>query len=89
MIDEVAVRRFENANEPTDIKPVDALEAARKYVLEADDDDRPEHIIVILGRMSKETDSGSATHFFQAGNYRYHAQIGLCFEMIQLLRENG
>lgn len=80
-----AARFNKDTASPKDCNPRDALEAALAYLDHVDD--KPDHIIVLFGRTSEG--GGSATKWFQAGSYEYHAQIGLLYEGGQMIRENG
>lgn len=80
-----AARFNKESQDPAECNPRDALEAAIAYFDHADD--KPDHIIVLFGRTPE--DGGSATKWFQAGSYQYHAQIGLLYEGGQMIRENG
>ncbi len=67
----LAVRRFEAASYPEDLRPTDALHAALAEV--ASDDLR--HVIVCVSR--KTDDTSSAYRYFQAGTYDAAGQVGL------------
>lgn len=82
----IGAARFNKISQsPQDCNPRDALEAAIAYL--DFDEDKPDHIIVLFGRTP--TDGGSATKWFQAGSYEYHAQMGLLYEGAQMIRDNG
>lgn len=83
----LTVARFNQGNaDASDHSPQDALEAAMAY-LDDPEMGNPDHIIVCLGRTPE--DGGSATKWFQAGSYEYHAQMGLLFETQQMIRGDG
>lgn len=82
----LAAVRFDKNTDASEHSPRDALEAATAY-LEDPEMGNPDHIIVCLGRTPE--DGGSATKWFQAGSYEYHAQMGLLFETQQMIRDNG
>lgn len=82
----LAAVRFDKNTDASEHSPRDALEAAMAY-LEDPEMGNPNHIIVCLGRTPE--DGGSATKWFQAGSYEYHAQMGLLFETQQMIRDNG
>lgn len=71
--------------DPAEFDPVTALDAAREWIEQCEE--KPHHVIVLTGRVLK--DGGCGTRFFQAGQYKYHAQIGLVHEGAQMIRDNG
>jgi hypothetical protein len=87
-VTDFAAARFEKNTNTEDCAPGDALAAARKWLEECEKEGKPiEHVFVIMGRTSE--DHGSASRYFQAGKYPYHAQVGLVFDAALMLRENG
>ena len=84
VIDEIAIARFNKTDDPHDLRPGDALEAARRF-LQANPE--TEHVIVIVGRTMENGSSG--TNFFNAGKYAHHAVMGLCLEGMHMVRESG
>jgi hypothetical protein len=87
IVDELAVRRFDKETEADKCKPLDALEAAKKWILERPEDEAVEHLIIFTGRTTPE--GASATRFFQAGSYASHAQIGLIESGKMQIYESG
>jgi hypothetical protein len=81
----IGIHRFANTDDAAKCNPRDALEAAIAYLDHTND--KPDHIIVLFGRTPEG--GGSATKWFQAGSYEYHAQIGLLHEGGNMIRENG
>lgn len=84
MTDEIAVARFNKTDDPAKSRPLDALEAAKKWI---ESDVGAEHVIVLVGRTTEDGSSG--TRFFQAGKYPHHATMGLCLEGMHMIRESG
>lgn len=84
-IDELAARRFEMSDDPAKTRPLDAIEAARKFIMEKAPGEEIEHVIILTGRTMPE--NGSGTRYFQAGTYAHHAMMGLCWEGMQMIRE--
>ena len=82
-MDELARKRWERKSSPQDHGPREALEAA----LDAFEKEQPDHVIVVFGKTCEE--KGDRTHFFQAGSYSHHGQLGLITEAAALMRENG
>lgn len=87
IFDELSAARFENARYPQGLAPVSALDAVKKWISETPEEKRPQHIIILTGRTDAE--GRSAHSFFQAGSYGSHAQTGMLFCGLELLRENG
>lgn len=81
----IGAHRFANAQDAARCNPRDALEAAMAYLDHIDD--KPDHIIVLFGCTPEG--GGSATKYFQAGSYEYHAQMGLLYEGAQHIRDQG
>lgn len=81
-----AAARFDKVGDPAKHKPADALEAALEWVKNPENGPY-NHVIICLGRTVE--DGGSATKWFQAGDYQYHAQMGLLFETGQMIRGDG
>lgn len=79
------VVRFNRQMDPAEFDPVTALDAAREWIAECEN--KPDHVIVLTGRVLENGSCG--TRFFQAGQYKYHAQIGLIMEGLNMLRDNG
>lgn len=80
--------RFNKASHPAHLDPRTALMAALEWYDALEADDKPAHITVLVGR--NVGDEGcSGTKFFQAGTYRHHSQMGLCFEAMNMIRESG
>lgn len=82
----IAAARFNKISDASEHDPRDALEAAMEY-LDDPENGSPDHVIICFGRTPK--DGGSATKWFQAGSYEYHAQMGLLVEAGNMIRENG
>lgn len=76
--------RFNRNTDPAAHDATTALDVAYEWIKSLDH--KPDHIIVLVGR--DMPDGSSGTRFFQAGNYRYHAQQGLCSEGALMIREN-
>lgn len=85
----MAAARFDKAVHPEDLPARDALVAAMDFVDSCPLDDKPTHIIVLIGRDPVDFATASGTKFFQAGKYRHHAQMGLCLEAMHQIRESG
>lgn len=81
----LAARRFEKNTDASEHNPRDALYAALEW--HSDPETAADHIIVCLGRTPEN--GGSATKWFQAGKYEYHGQVGLLFETMNMIRDNG
>lgn len=82
--------RFARTSVPAHLNPRAALEAALRWLDEQDAKGvKIRHVVVITGRDAPDHDSGSGTKYFQAGDYRHHAQMGLCFEGMQMIRDSG
>jgi hypothetical protein len=78
--------RFHRAEHPAHLNPRTALVAALEWY--DAQTEKPTHIQVLVGRdIGPEGCSG--TKFFQAGAYRHHAQMGLCLETMEMIRESG
>lgn len=84
-VSSLAAARFHKNSDPAAHDPATALDAAREWLKELDHE--PNHIIVMVGR--DMPDGGSGTRYFQAGNYRHHAQMGLCHETMNMIRESA
>lgn len=84
-IRDIGLARFHKVDDPGAHDAVTALDAAREWIDTLDH--KPDHIIVIVGRTFP--DGANGTRFFQAGNFRYHAQQGLCLEGANMIRESG
>lgn len=82
-VSSLKVARFHKNRNPDAHEPVAALDAAYAWIKELGDA-KPDHIIVAVGRVNED---GNGTRYFQAGSFRYHAQIGLMLESIHLMRE--
>jgi hypothetical protein len=85
----IEAARFYRADKPEELNPRTALVAALEFFDDAPADDKPTHIIVLVGRDVKENQGGSGTKFFQAGAYRHHGQMGLCLEAMHMIRDSG
>lgn len=91
-IDELAARRFASGSDsPHEASITDMLSAVMAHVKSPtiiDGKEAPvDHVIVIVGSRHPE-DGASLTKCFQAGSYRYHAQMGLMFEGMHMMRES-
>jgi hypothetical protein len=75
------VRRFEKHTDPKAHSPVTALDVAMQKATEL----KPDHVIVVFG---KNMDDDSGTLFFQAGKFTNHAQMGMLWEAMHLMRES-
>ena len=75
--------RWEREDDPAKFEPTAALEAAMRAAKEK----MPNHVIVIFGCDAE--DGGCSARYFQAGEYRYLSQIGLCLEASMLIRSDG
>lgn len=85
----IASARFERATHPEELTGRDALVAALSWYDSCPADDKPDHVIIMIGRDTPEFATGSGTKFFQAGTYRHHAQMGLCLEAMHRIRDSG
>lgn len=81
----IGAARFNRCTDPADLDPITALDAAYEWIKSLDH--KPDHVIVLVGR--DMPDGSSGMQFFQAGNYRYHAQMRLCAEGALKIRESG
>ena len=86
-ITSLGARRFNAANHPGGLNPRTALEAALEW-LDNPESGKVQHVIVLVGRDAAEHPGASSTRFFQAGEYRHHAQMGLCLEAMHMIRES-
>lgn len=82
----LAAKRFEKIGDPSAHEALSALDVARDWVLNHAEG-APDHIIVLIGRTTSDNSSG--TKYFQAGSYPHHAQMGLCFEGMEMMRDSG
>lgn len=74
--------RFRKSEEVDKTRIEDAIEAAKEFLQESGGD----HIIICCGRT---TDDGiSGTKFFQAGSFSYHGQMGLLYEVQNMIRDS-
>lgn len=71
MTDEIAVARFNKADNPAKSRPLDAIEAAKKWI---ESDGSAEHVIVLVGRTTE--DGASGTRFSRPGVIRIMPQWG-------------
>jgi len=78
--------RFNRATHPAHLDPRTALLAALEW-FDAQET-KPLHIQILMGRDVGD-ECCSWTKFLQAGSYRHHAQMGLCLEAMNLIRESG
>lgn len=78
-------RRFDKYGDPAAHDPIAALQVAKEWI--DANPDKPDHVIVLIGRTTE--DGGSGTKYFQAGSYPHHAQMGLCLEGQNMIRESG
>lgn len=85
----MAAARFDRAVHPEELTGRDALVAALDWWDACPPDDKPTHVIVLVGRDTPGQMTGSGTKFFQGGTYRHHAQMGLCLEAMHKIRESG
>lgn len=83
-ISKLSVARFHKNTDPAAHNPTAALDAAYEAIRSGEN--TPDHIIVLFGRTTEN--NGSAHRYFQAGNYSYHAQTGLCMEGMLMIRES-
>lgn len=84
-VTDFSARRWDAVDDPAKHDVAEALRAAMRAL--ENDEKPPEHIIVAFGRNTE--DGSSATRFFQAGGYQYHAQMGLLYEAAQMIRESN
>lgn len=80
------IAKFDRATHPSNLEPRTALEKALSDYDAVDE--KPMHIIVMVGRDIGD-EGCSGTRYYQAGNYRHHAQMGLCLEAMHMIRESG
>lgn len=85
----ISTARFERAAHPEEITPRDALVAALDWLDDCAPDEKPTHLMVLIGKDMVGKLTASGTKFFQAGTYRPHAQMGLCLEAMHRIRESG
>lgn len=85
----LASARFDRATHPEELTGRDALVAALAWWDSCPADEKPTHVIVMIGRDTPGKTTASGTKFFQAGTYRHHAQMGLCLEAMHQIRESG
>lgn len=85
----MAAARFDRATHPEELTGRDALVAALAWWDSCPADEKPTHVIVMIGRDTPGKTTASGTKFFQAGTYRHHAQMGLCLEAMHQIRESG
>lgn len=81
----ITLARADKGSKPREHAPTDALDLARAWIEEAGA--HPDHIIVMLGRTNSDNSSG--TKYFQTGSFSAHAQVGLVYEALDLLRSGG
>ena len=91
-IDELAAKRFaRGSDKPQENSITDMLSAVMAHVRNPEDIEGHaapvEHVIVLVGK-AHPVDGASLTKFFQAGSFRYHAQMGLLFEGMHQMRES-
>lgn len=82
-----ALARADRGSKPREHKPADALDLAREWMEQCGPDNQPDHIIVFMGRTNSDNSSG--TKYFQTGNFSAHAQVGLVYEGLDMLRGSG
>lgn len=85
-IADFALARADRGSRPRDHKADDALALARAWMDECGPENQPDHIIVFMGRTTG--DNGSGTKYFQTGSFSPHAQVGLVYEALDLLRNS-
>lgn len=76
--------RVDKGTHPRDYPAMEALDMARDWIREAGQG--VDHIIVFLGRTNGDNSSG--TKYFQSGSFSAHAQVGLVYEALDLLRNS-
>jgi hypothetical protein len=81
----LAMKRFEKDGDPTAHDPRAALEVALEWI--DANPNKPDHVIVLIGRTTEDNSSG--TKYFQSGKYPHHAQLGLVFEGMHMIRDSG
>jgi len=84
-ISSLAVARFNRDRRTEAHDPVTALDAAKEWIAECEE--KPDHVIVLVGRTTK--DGASATRYFQAGQYKFHAQYGLVMVGGNMILQDG
>ena len=70
-IDQLAARRFDRADYPEQMQPLDALHAALRDI----EPGEARHIIVCMAK--RMDDGGSESRYFQGGDYDAAGQVGL------------
>lgn len=81
----LGARRFNSADPmETRIAPRDAIEGA----LEECDRLKPDHVLIIFGSIDP-SDNTSASSYYQAGNYTFPGQLGLCFAAGLMIRDDA
>jgi hypothetical protein len=86
-VTDFALARADKGSKPREHRPADALDLARAWMEKCGPDNQPDHIIIFLGRT--HSDNSSGTKYFQTGNFGCHAQVGLVWEGLELLRSTG
>lgn len=81
-----ALARADKGSKPREHRPEDALDLARAWIEESGLE-APDHIIVFIGRTNGDNSSG--TKYFQTGSFSPHAQVGLVYEGLDMIRESG
>lgn len=79
--------RADRGTKPREHAVEDALDLARAWMKECGPENQPDHIIVFLGRTNRDNSSG--TKYFQTGTFSSHAQVGLVYEGLDMLRHSG
>lgn len=81
MTDEFTRRRWDRAEKPGDVKPIDAVRNML-YRMENEPGFNPNHVMIIYS--NKENEDG-ATGYCQAGDLTYHGQQGLLTRTLYLM----
>jgi hypothetical protein len=76
VVSSISAAKFKRTKDTREVSPLDALEAAKEWILSLPQDERPSHLIVFTG--ANDAEGNGRTRFFQAGDFGYHAQLGLC-----------
>lgn len=80
-----ALARAEKGAMPKSFPALDALQLARDW---AEREERtPIHVVVFMA--TAHEGGGDGIKFFQSGDYRAHAQVGMVIEGLDLLRGSG
>lgn len=66
-----SLKRWEQAQDPSEHEPIDVLRVAMRDVVEF----TPDHVVVIFGKIDEE--GIGVTRYYQGGTFNVYAQDGL------------